>query len=147
MANDPQNVLTADDYTYYQVGRRRVNDTFALSKAQNDYQGGIATRARDRGLSDLKRQYQLAQRKFPQTYAKRGLLNSGLYNRGQYDLQLQNTMQKKNIQGSFGDQMGGLYMAGLQLGATRDSALSDIDMQEQARRATAQAIGVHNGGY
>lgn len=146
MASDPNGVLTPDDYTYYAVQRRRVNDTYGMGVGQNAYQAALLQRQRDKGISDVGRAYEGNVRKLPQPFAKRGMLNSGLYGRARFDMENDRQRALKGYGDAYNDQMAGLYVSHMQLGQTKDSALSDVDMQEEARRATALAIKAGGGG-
>lgn len=136
---DPKNQLNPEDFNWFASSRRRVNDTFNLGQAQNQYQQSILGNQFARGLGDTTRQFARMREKMPWAAARRGLMNSGIWTKQLADFGVDKNAAVANLTGQFNDQKFGLQLAGQQLGQVRQSALLDLDDQEAARRAAIAA--------
>lgn len=139
VVTDPKGLLNPDDYTHYQVQRRRINDTYNLGLPQNKWQRSLVRNEYARDKGDLSRQFAEMREQLPGGYAGRGLLNSGIYHRGLADLAGDRSRAFGRLRGGFEDQTFGLDLARQQLGQVRTNARSDIDDMEAARRAAVAA--------
>lgn len=134
------NELNPEEINYYATRRRQVTDTHNLGQAQNTYQQGAMGRDLERTTGDLAYQYGQMRDKAPWGYAARGLLNSGIYQKGLYDLQQSGYVRPlNNITSQYQDQLGALQLASQQLGQVQSGALSDVDEAEKARIAAVAA--------
>lgn len=143
---DPYGVLTADDFTNFQVQRQRVNDTYNLGAAQNQYQKNLLQLQYDQSVGDLKRSYAKGFRSLPSQYSRRGLLNSGIYAQGKQDFNTNYNTNLDNMTKMFNQNMGGIDLSNTQLGDVQRSSLSEIDMRDAARRATAYSLKMNGIG-
>jgi len=132
--------LSPEDVNYFGTTRRRVNDTFNLGSAQNLYQRQTAQSAFGRTKNNLFTSFARMRDKLPGQYASRGLLNSGLYQKGIADFGQRKNQQIGEVTAQFGEQMAGLDLAERQLGQVRTSASMDVDEQEQSRIAAAASL-------
>ena len=137
---DPYGVLTADDFTNFQVQRQRVNDTFNLGVAQNQYQRDSLQQQYDQGLAGLKRRYAQGFRSLSSPWSRRGLLNSGLYQRGIKDYEDSYNQQLRDAAETFNQSLAGIDLSNQQLKSVKDASISEIDLRDAARRATAYSL-------
>lgn len=133
-------LLNPEELSYFRTARRRVQDTYGLGAAQNAYEQGAASNAYARSLGDLTRQFDQVRSKLPWNYAGRGMLNSGLYQKGLADYGQDRLRSFGNLRGSYEDQMGGFNLAAQQLAAVKTAGASDIEEQEQSRVASIAAM-------
>lgn len=134
-------LLSPEDINYFSTGRRRVNDTYNLGQAQGVYQRDVAAGNFGRSQRNLLSQYSKMRDRLPYGYAKRGMLNSGIYQKGIADFAQQKNQAIGDLGAQYGEQMAGFDLAQRQLGGVRSSALMDLDEQEQSRiAATAAAL-------
>lgn len=132
--------LNPEELNYYSTRRRQITDTYNLGQAQNTYQQGALGRDEQRQIGDLAYQYGQMRDKAPWGYARRGLLNSGIYQKGLTDLAQSGYVRPlNNITGQYQDQLGALQLAQQQLGTIQTGALSDVDEAEKARIAAVAA--------
>ncbi len=143
---DPYGVLTADDFTNFQVQRQRVNDTYNLGAAQNQFQKNLLQLQYDQSVGDLKRAYAKGFRGLASPFSRRGLLNSGLYAQGRADYDTNYRTNLENATAMFNQNMSGIDLANSQLGDVKRSSLSEIDMRDAARRATAYSLKMNGVG-
>lgn len=136
---DPKGALGPEDYNYFLARRRQVNDTYSLGDSQNRYQRQIADLGYNQQRQGLVQRFAQQRRALPGGYARRGMLNSGIYQRGRSDFMQNRDTQLGNLDQQYGLGQFGFDMAGTQLEQTRRSALDDLESQEVARRAALAA--------
>lgn len=137
---DSQFQLQPEDYTFFQVGRRRVKDAYDMAVDQNNMQRGLATNAYTRSVGDWTTKFDRMRQNLPGQYANAGLLNSGLYARGLQNFNSDKIRQMGNLSGAYQDQLTAFRKADEQLGLTNDGSIADLNTQEAARRAAAAGI-------
>lgn len=131
--------LNPEDFNYFRTKKRQVNTTYDLGAAQNTYQSAAAGNQYTRNVGDLAAAYGKAVEKLPWSYGARGLLNSGIYQKGAYDLATEGWIRPfANMAGQYQDVQGGFQLAGQQLGRIKGEGLADISDAEQARLAMEQ---------
>ena len=134
-------LLSPEDINYFATGRRRVNDTYNLGQAQGNYQRDVAAGAFGRAQGNLLSQYAKMRDRLPYGYARRGMLNSGIYQKGLADFAQDKNRAIGDLAGSYAEQTAGFDLAQRQLAQVRQSSLMDLDEQEQSRiAATAAAL-------
>lgn len=143
---DPYGVLTADDFTGFQVQRQRVNDSYNIGTTQNAFQRGSLKLNYDQSVGDMKRAYSQQLARLPSSYSKRNLLHSGLYAKAVKDFNEGWDAQKTNASAQYQNQMSGLQIADNQLTQIRNSSNSEIDFRDAARRATAYSLKMNGTG-
>lgn len=131
--------LNPEDLNWFASSRRRVNDTYNLGLAQNNYQQSVLGNQFARSLGDTTRQFSRMREKMPWAAARRGLMNSGIWNKQLADFGVDKNAAIANLTGQMNDQKFGLQLAQNQLGQIRGSALLDLNDQEAARRAAIAA--------
>jgi hypothetical protein len=132
--------LNPEELNYYRTRRRQVTDTYNLGQAQNVYQQGALGRAQERGVGNLAYQYGQMREKLPWGFGRRGLLNSGIYQRGLQQLAEGAYIRPLNeMTAQYQDQLGALQLAQQQLGQVHAGAISDVDEAERARIAAVAA--------
>lgn len=142
---DPKGTLNPEDYTHFRTQKWRVNDTYNLAQAQNTHEQNSARNERERTLQELTRQFTSQRQGLANGWARRGMMNSGLWQKHLGDFNTARNQAFAHTRGHYQDQLGGLDLAKQQLGTVRTNALSDIDIQQAARRAAVQAM--RSGGF
>lgn len=135
-----QGNLTPDDLGYFQVNRRRLQDSYNLNKAQNDFQKNSALSQYGRTRADMLSKFAKMRENLPSAAAHRGILNSGIQQRNVAQFENDADRQLSNLRLGFEDQSAGYNLAANQLYGVLLSGMNDIDTQEAARRATAAAL-------
>lgn len=128
--------LSADEFNYFATNRRRIRDQYALGDIQNTFQQGVVGNQYGRSMGDLVATWDRQREKLPYGFAKRGMLNSGVYQNALSQYGQDRMRATANLNGQYQDQMNALRAAHDQLGFVRDQSLQDIDQQETARRQT-----------
>lgn len=142
---DPRGHLDPEDYTRFRTAKWRINDTYALGRQQNTHERNSLTNERSRSLQELARQFTQQRDGLAGGFAKRGLMNSGIWQKQLSDFNTHRNMARGHLEGAYADQLGGNKLARQQLNSVRVNALSDIDVQAAARRAAVEAMRA--GGY
>lgn len=135
-----ESLLDAESLGHFRSARRRVQDTYDLGTAQNNYQRQVAGSQYGRSLGDLTRQFDQIRTKMPWGAARRGMLNSGLYQRQLGEYGADRVRAFSNLRGVYDDQLGGLNLADSQLSSVRTGALNDIEEQQRNRIASVAAM-------
>lgn len=136
-----QGDLSADDLNYFQTQKRRVNQTFGYGLDQNQWQRDQSKGQYDRGLADLRAQFGRMRRQLPSSFARGGMLNSGIYARALDDWQSEKIRGEGNLRGQYNSTLGGLALADRQLESVRRNSLDDLASAATARRASvAEAL-------
>lgn len=135
-----EGLLNPEELSYFRTARRRVQDTYGMGAAQNQFEQGAAKRGYGRKLGDVTRQFDQMRSKIPWGFASRGMLNSGLHQKAVADYGIARTNTIGDLRGAHEDQMGALNLAAQQLGQIRTSTLSDVDEQQQSRVASIAAM-------
>lgn len=132
--------LNPDDFNYFQTAQRRVGQTWALGQQQNDFGVRSADLQNTEALNNLRYKYAQLQRGVATPYARGGLLNSGLYQKGWDDWQAQKNLAYGSQQQNYQNQLAGLSLAKGQLSSEKYNGYTDVAAQKAARRAAAAAI-------
>ena len=126
--------LDPESVNSFETSRRRVRTTYGQGLAQNTFQKGRLDQAAGRGRFDLMKRFDAMRNKMPGGFAKRGLLNSGIYqeslaNYGADRLTATNRFEEDTL-----GAQNQLQLGANQLDELYKDALTDIDGQESARR-------------
>ena len=132
-------LLNPDEVGYFNTARRRVTDSYGIGQAQNAYQRDTAASAFARSQGTLMQRYAQMRDRLPYGYAKRGLLNSGIYQKGLADFAQQKNQAIGDLAGQFQDQNAGFDLAQRQLASVYSGAGMDLDEQEKQREAAVAA--------
>lgn len=132
--------LNADDYNYFQTAKRRVNQTYDLGAAQNQYQRNVLDSDYGNQKAQLAWQYDQMKRQIPGRFAKAGTLNSGLYSNAWDTYRANRNFGTGDMVSRYNQSVQGLDLARNQLLSTKDNALTDVLSQEAARKAAADAL-------
>lgn len=127
-------VTDPEGQAYYDINRRRINDTFNIQNDQNAYQQQVSNLNYAQKLAALQTRFNQGYDKFPGTFANRGLLDSGIYQHALSNLYSNQAMAVGQNQAQQNLANQGFNMNWQQLVNTRQNALGDIDQQEAARR-------------
>lgn len=129
-----QGNLDPQDYNWFRTSNRKINDTYQLGASQNQYQQDSLRNAYARQQGDTARQFTQARSRLPGSFARRGMLNSGAYQRALTDFATARSTANANQLGAFNDQLGGYQLARSQLEQTRSGGIMDLADMETARR-------------
>lgn len=131
--------LNPEDFNYFRTKKRQINTTHDLGQAQNTYQKQAAGNQFTRNVGDLAHAYGRAVERHPWGYGARGMLNSGVYQKGVYDLAAEGWVRPYlNMLSQYQDVSGGFDLAAQQLGRIKGEGLADVSDAEQARLAMEQ---------
>jgi hypothetical protein len=131
--------LTPEQLADLNIRRRQIRERSNLGNAQQDYLFQSAHKEYGRNLNDIMYAYARAREKLPYSFARRGLLNSGIYAK---NLAYQNQDVQKavtDLSGRTQDQLQGYLLAKQQLGQVTTGGLQDIDELQTSRIATVAA--------
>lgn len=132
--------LNPEDWTFFQVAKRRVNSQYQTGLAQNEWQRGTLKNQQGIRLGDLARRLEGTREGMSGQFAAQGLLDSGIKNRRLAQFEADRQRAKGMINAQYGDQIFGLDLADKQLETLRAGSLNDIEAQFAARRAAAAAV-------
>ena len=135
--------LNPEDINYFSTQRRRVKTTYDLGAAQNQYQRNLSNTQYAQSVGDLTNRYDQMRQRLPGSYAKRGLFNSGIYQRGLQDFQQNKLRDFGNLAQMQQQRLAGFTMTDEQLARMYQEtggAGGDIDMAEAARKAAVEAL-------
>jgi len=129
------NYLTPEEINAYQVRRQQADTAFGRQRANLDYQRSIAAQDYGLGKTRLTRSWDQAFRKLPASFARRGVLRSGIYRQGFGDYQTgrENAasdweMQNQRRMDAFQNQQNDLELI-------RNMTLQQIEAEQAARQA------------
>ncbi len=123
----------------YDNQRRRATDTFQFGQSRYAAQRGNIQQNQGLDTNRLARRFDRMRESLPGGYARRGLLNSGLYKRGLTDMGLDRQAAFSDLTAKYQQMLSNLsfdqYGAGIQYG----NQIGDIDDAERVRRAQLAA--------
>lgn len=134
--------MTPEETHYYLSKRNQLNESYGLGAAQNNYQAGTVRNAYTRQLGDYARQYDKVREKIPYGFARRGMMNSGLYQKALTDYNTERNAGYANMQGAFNDQIGAYDLALGQMGQVKQSSLTEVDAQQKLAETAALLRGI-----
>lgn len=140
-APDPNGGLNPEDFTYFQVGRRRLKSSYDLSTQQNDLNQATAGYNYTRDTNNLLNRFDQQRTNVPGHFAASGTLNSGLYKNAVNQFNDNEARQLQVSKDSQDQRNAGYGQARQQLTDTYWGGLSDLFTQEDARRAAAAILG------
>ena len=132
--------LDPTEVAYYDSLASRLNSTFDQSMAANQLQQTQLSTENDIRMEDLTRRFEQVRDKLPGGFAKRGILNSGIYNNALTEYGTDRSNAFSDMSRQFNNQMAGLQQQAAQLGQTKQTGLGDVEVQRAARRNAKAAI-------
>jgi hypothetical protein len=133
--SNTSNYMSPEEINMYQVRRQQADTAFGRGRANLDYQRGIATQDYGLGKPRLARSWDKAFKQLPGSFARRGLLRSGVYNQGFGDYRT----DRENAENDW-DLQNNRRMAGFQnqqddFESVRTMQLQSIEAERLARQA------------
>mgnify|MGYP007125156356 CR=1 FL=1 len=137
--SNTSNYMSPEEINMYQVRRQQADTAFGRGRANLDFQRGIQGQDYGIGNARIARSWDQAFRQLPSSFARRGILRSGIYNQGfgDYKTNRENADFDWNLQNN--RRMGGFQNQQDDLEAVRTMQNQQIDSQENARRASLAA--------
>lgn len=137
--------LGPEDIQYFTSARNRVQQSRDLALGTQGMTGQIQFERTQLGLdkaqavADLARQWDQLRNRLPGSFARRGLLNSGIAARGLKDYGVDRTLAESRLGRAYDARAGALDLEQSQVQSVYDQAISDLKAQEEARRASIRA--------
>ena len=132
--------LKPNETQWFKSQRRRADHAYNLGTQQNKYERLQSERQSNWQREDLARQWHRGRESFANSFNKRGVINSGIYQnallRRQQD---QNKAFQRNSESKLWKGQG-YDLAKRQLGDVRTAAKKDLDEQETAYRRTISSV-------
>lgn len=136
--------LSPVDLAAYDQQRQAASSTYGSGLAQLQYQRGVAGQNYGNTQYNLAHQYSLQRAALPGGYARRGLLNSGIYGNALSEADQSQSRALSQASLGYQQQLGGYGINEQNLGSTYTNALANIGAAESARRQelAAQLQGI-----
>lgn len=133
------NHLTPEEINAYQTRRQGVNTVFGRQRANLDYQRGVSGQDYGLGNTRIARSWDEAYRKLPSSFARRGILRSGIYNQnfGDYKTNRENATGDWELQNA--RRMAGYQNQQDDYEANRTMQLNQIEAEQGARQSRLAA--------
>ena len=119
--------------------RRRAKDTWEFGKSKLEFDRGGTQAQQGADVATLVRQFDLMRRNLPGGYARRGLLNSGIYAQALQDYGQERTSAYGDLARKYQQMLGQQEFQGRELDLNYSNAILDVDELEKMRRAQLAA--------
>jgi hypothetical protein len=119
--------------------RRRATDSYQHERSQFAFQRGNVQQNQGLDTNKLARQFDQMRERLPGGYARRGLLNSGIYKRGLTNYGLERQSAFGDLASKYQQMLGQLSMDEFGSGITYGNTIGDINDAERVRRAQIAA--------
>lgn len=119
--------------------RNHINLNYGQANATNLFQRGNTLANKQADYGNLKRQFVQQRAQIPGQFIGRGLLNSGLYQRGLKDYAANRTEAFGDLGRKYQQMLGTLDLQRQQGAASQFADLADVNAQERQRRAELAA--------
>jgi len=131
--------MSPEEIAAYESRRAALRGQYAASQAQNTYNQGLARIGYTTGSRDLTRQFDQMRQRLPGGYAKRGLLNSGIYKQGLENYGVERANSFGDLQQRLQSALGQFTIDQQSSSANYGTGLAQIATEEAARRAALAA--------
>ena len=137
--SNTSNYMSPEEINAYQVRRQQADTAFGRGRANLDYQRGIQGQDYGIGNTRIARSWDQAFRQLPSSFARRGILRSGIYDQGfgDYKTNRENATFDWDLQNN--RRMSGFQNQQDDLEAVRIMQNQQINAEENARRASLAA--------
>lgn len=119
--------------------RRRATNQYQIGQAQSTFNRGQLTANRGIETGNLAKQYDRMRTRLPGSYAKRGMLNSGIYGQGLQDYGSDRVGAFGQLAQRYASQFGQLDLSDQAATTTYNDNIGDIYDQERIRRSQVAA--------
>lgn len=138
MADDTA-VLSPEDLLYYAQRRNAASRAYRQGNSNLAYQQGVGAQDYGYNLGDLQKRFKQVYDQMPGAYARRGVSTSGIAQQGyeKYGTEYADAVGRLNQQNQ--QQLQGYALQQGQLDDSYNSATSDLDAQESARKSATAA--------
>lgn len=130
---DPMDIAT------YAAQRRKAQAGYGQGLAQATYDQNMSQTKLTRDLGDVDQSYARKRENLPGQYARRGLMNSGIYQGALGRHAADQTQERQRALQSYQERLGQLEINKQNLGQNLNLAMTEIAEQEAARRAQIAA--------
>lgn len=133
------NYLTPEEINAYQTRRQAADTSFGRQRANLDYQRSVSGQDYGIGNARIARSWDQAYKQLPSTFARRGILRSGIYNQGYKDYltNRQNAVSDWELQNT--RRMAGFQNQQDDYEAIRNMQLQQIESEQLARQSRLAA--------
>lgn len=115
--------------------RRRATNQYQVGQAQGQFNRSLGKQNQGIETRNLTQQYGQMRENLPGSYARRGMLNSGIYGRGLQQYGTQRTTAFGDLASKYQQQFGQLDLTDQANTVNYNDQLGDINDQERVRRA------------
>lgn len=131
--------LKANEIQWFKSRRDQAGWSAGYGRDQNEYDRKIEAKQQSWNRDDLVRHYQQMRQKLPNAFNRRGVMNSGLYQKGLSDWAQDRTrdLQRQTTAATLKDQ--GFDLARSQINLIEERTKRDIDRQKKALEETVSA--------
>ena len=136
MATPQSNYGTSPGYV---MGKRQIEDTYALGTAGNTYQRSVLQRNRGQQQAQMGRQFAQQARQNPWSYARRGMLKSGAYNQALQNWAYNKNQAEQTAAQQYADAVFGNTQGQAMLEQQRSRGLEGLELSEAERIAQLAA--------
>jgi hypothetical protein len=117
------------------AARSKASNTYGQARATNDYQRSSLDARFNQNQAQMGLQWDRQRGKLPGGYARRGLLNSGVYHQGLQDYAVNRGNAYNQALQQYGEQAGAIGLQGQSTEQTYADAMATIAAQEQMARS------------
>ncbi len=133
-AKYPPRDLNPEELTWFDAANSRLTRSFNFGKAQNTYEQKLQGQSYDWDKGDLLKQFGKMRENVAQPYVRRGMINSGMHQKGLTDWATEKRDALGRLQTSNNYKGQGFDMAQGQLNEALFSGRGDLNAQRAARR-------------
>lgn len=131
--------MTPEEIAAFQNQRAGIRNRYGRTLSRNAYARGSNEQTFQRQMQQFNTAWDRSREKVPSQFAARGMLESGLYQRGLQDYAVSRQQNLADQIAAFQQRQADIEFADADAGFDMNDALSSIDMQEAARRAALAA--------
>lgn len=133
------NYMSPEELNAYAVRRQQANTLYSRQRSNLDYQRGNSEQDRGIGNARIGYSWDQAFKKLPGAFARRGILRSGLYNKGYSDYNYNRENADFDFNRQANRRMEGYQNQQDDYEAGRTMGLTQIDSEQNARQAALSA--------
>lgn len=131
---DASGQLLPTELQYWNAAKQRVNRAYDMGTGQNKHDRGLAQYQYDWDRQDMLKRLADQRNAIPGQFNRRGMMNSGLYQRGLADYTRDSTRSTQRLDTAHYLRQAGFNLVDNQLKRIRDESLTDITDQQAALR-------------
>ena len=132
--------MNANETWWFANRADQARRNYGYNKAQNDYERGLARTQAGWDRADLVRQFSRQRQALPANYNRRGVMNSGIWNKALADWTTDKTRALTRQTAAADMKQQGYDLADYQLADIKRKALDDLAAQRTAYEQTIASI-------